>query len=239
MTETPDAAPKTPSTAMLILRGSIQFTVAMGIWGGLMFWGAGTFGWPRGWIHLALWVVTVLVNMAVLLKANRDVIAARLKPKPSSERSDRILLWTFLPVMLAVPLLAGLDAVRYEWSSVPEWGVYAGIALHAAGDALLLWTMVVNPYLEKTVRIQADRGHRVITTGPYAMVRHPMYVGVMLLFAGTPLLLGSLWTFVPVGLTVPLLIVRTVHEERLLFHNLPGYEEYAQRTRYRLIPGVW
>ena len=239
MIETPDASPKTQSTAMLLVRGLIQFTFGMSIWGGLMFWGAGTLAWPRGWILLALWVVTVLINMTVLLKANPDLLAARLKPKRSSERSDRILLWAFLPVMIAVPLLAGLDAVRFQWSSVPVWGVYAGIALHAVGDALLLWTMVVNPYLEKTVRIQAERGHRVITTGPYALVRHPMYVGVMLLFAGTPLVLGSLWTFVPVGLTVLLLIVRTVLEERLLLRNLPGYEEYAQRTRYRLIPGVW
>jgi len=239
MTETPDAAPKTPSAAMLILRGAIQLTFAMGIWGGLMFWGAGTLAWPRAWIHLALWVVTVLVNMTVLLKVNPDLIAARLKPKPSSERSDRILLWMFLPVTIAIPLLAGLDAVRYQWALVPQWGLYAGIAMHAVGDALLLWTMAVNPYLEKTVRIQAERGHRVITTGPYAVVRHPMYVGVILMFAGTPLVLGSLWTFVPIGLTALLLVVRTVDEERLLLRNLPGYKEYTERTRHRLIPGIW
>ena len=224
---------------LLISRAAVQFTFGMAIWGGLLFWSAGTLAWTRGWIHLLLWVVTVIINMAVLLLTNRAVLAARLKPKRGTERFDRILLAAFLPVTLAIPLVGGLDGVRYHWSSIPVWGIYLGIAVHAVGDALTLWAMAVNPYLEKTVRIQTERDHHVITTGPYAFVRHPMYVGVTLLMAGIPLVLGSLWTFAPVGLMAVLLVIRTAAEDRLLRDNLAGYEDYAQRTRYRLLPGIW
>jgi protein-S-isoprenylcysteine O-methyltransferase Ste14 len=146
----------------------------------------------------------------------------------------------FLLVVLAVPVVAGLDAVRNRWSSLPFWTVYLGIAIHAAGDALLLWTMVANPFLEKVVRVQTERGHYVIKTGPYAIVRHPMYLGVILMFVAAPLVLGSVWTFAPVvAMLLLLLMVRTVLEERLLRRDLPGYEQYMNQTRWRIIPGIW
>ena len=107
------------------------------------------------------------------------------------------------------------------------------------GDVFVLWTMAVNPFLEKGIRIQEDRGHRVITTGPYRYVRHPMYAGAIVMFAGFPLVLGSGWTFVPVGVITVLFVVRTVYEDQVLRRELPGYAGYAERTRYRLIPGVW
>lgn len=236
-----EAEPKgtAQSAGLMILRATIQFTFSFAIWGGLMFLGAGTFLWTRGWIHLGLWVITLIVNWIVLMATNPDVIAARLKPKPSAEKFDMILLWAFLPVMLGFPLLAGLDAVRYQWAPAAIWTVYVGVALHAIGDFFVVWSMAVNPYGEKTVRIQEERGHRVITTGPYAIVRHPMYVGVVLLMAAVPLVVGSLWTFVPVAFTALLLIVRTVKEENLLRRELPGYEEYTGQTKYRLVPGIW
>ena len=99
--------------------------------------------------------------------------------------------------------------------------------------------MAVNPYLEKTVRIQEERGHRVITTGPYRFVRHPMYAGVLPMFAAMPLILGSCWMFLPVGVVAILLMVRTIYEERTLRNALSGYAAYAERTPYRLIPGLW
>ncbi len=227
------------STGRLLMLAGVKLTFSMGIWGGLLFLAAGTAAWPRGWVHLGLWVVTFAINLGVLLGANRAVLAARLNRRRSDEKADRILLAAFLPVTFAIPVVAGLDAVRYQWSSLAVWGIGIGVALHAVGDAVVLWTMVVNPFLERSVRIQADRDHRVITTGPYAFLRHPMYVGVVLLLAGIPLVLGSLWTFAPIGLMVLLLIARTAFEDKLLRSNLPGYEEYARRTRYRLVPGIW
>ena len=227
------------SVVIPLLRVTFQLVFSFIIWGGLLFMSAGDFAWLRGWLYIGLWGITFAVNAVVLLKLNRDVVLARLKPEWSSDRSDTILLTLLLPVTLAVPVLAGLDAVRYSWSSLPFWPLYPGIALHAAGDALLLWTMVVNPFLETTVRVQTERGHRVITSGPYAIVRHPMYLGVVLTFLAVPLVLGSACTFAPVVAMTFLLMARTVLEERLLRRDLPGYEEYMSKTRWRIIPGIW
>jgi protein-S-isoprenylcysteine O-methyltransferase Ste14 len=223
----------------LVLRAFLQVGVSGLIWGGLLFWAAGTFYWTRAWLHLGLWILTLAVNLAVLLRWNRAVLAARLKPKRISMKPDKIILPLLLPAVLAVPVIAGLDAMRYQWFCISSLAIYPGIALHITGDVFLLWAMLVNPYLEKTVRIQAERGHRVITTGPYAFVRHPMYAGVILMFCGIPLVLGALWAFVPVGLTSLALIIRTIFEERMLRRELPGYEAYTRQTRCRLLPGVW
>jgi protein-S-isoprenylcysteine O-methyltransferase Ste14 len=227
------------SMLALLLRATFQLVMSFVTWGGLLFLSAGSIAWLRGWLHIWLWVVTFAINAVVLLMLNRDVLSARLEFKWSSERADTVLLMLFLLVTLAVPVVAGLDAVRYGWTLVPFWTVYLGIPLHAAGDALLLWTMVVNPFLEKVVRVQTERGHYVITTGPYAIVRHPMYLGVILMFLAVPLVLGSAWTFAPVTAMTLLLMVRTVLEERLLCRDLPGYEEYMSKTRWRIVPGLW
>jgi protein-S-isoprenylcysteine O-methyltransferase Ste14 len=227
------------SIPVLLLRAAFQLVFSFAIWGGLLFFSAGDFAWLRGWLHISLWLATFVINASVLLRLNRDVLSARLKPKWSSERADTILLMLFLLVTLAIPVVAGLDAVRYGWSPLPFWTIYLSIALHVSGDALLLWTMIVNPFLEKTVRVQTERGHHVITTGPYAVVRHPMYLGVVLMFLAVPLVLGSAWTFAPVVAMMLLLMVRTVLEERLLRRDLSGYEEYMRQTRWRVIPGIW
>lgn len=227
------------SGGLILLRAFVQSAFAMAIWGGLLFWTAGTWRWPRAWIHLGLWVVTLGVNLVILLRLNPDVLLARLKRRRPTEKFDMILLYLLVPVIMAIPVVAGLDAVRCQWSRVATWAMYPGILLHAAGDAFHLWAMAVNPYGEKTVRIQTERGHHVITTGPYAIVRHPMYLGVMVLLAGMPLVLGSWWTFLPVGVMAFAMVVRTAFEDRMLRRELPGYDDYARRTRYRLLPGLW
>lgn len=225
-------------TAVIAL-AAVRLVFAFGCWGGLLFWAAGTLHWTRAWVHLGLWLVTFLVNLSVILRANPAVLPARLKRQHASRKPDIILLTALLPATLAVPVVAGFDAVRWTWSAMPAWIMYLGIALHCVGDGLALWALAVNPYLEKTVRIQMERGHKVITTGPYALVRHPMYFGLIFMLAGISLVLGSLWSFVPVGVMVMLLVVRTVFEDRTLQRELPGYKEYAQKTRYRIFPGIW
>ncbi len=234
-----DAKQTGEALGLTIVRALIQFLFSFTIWGGLLFWAAGTMWWTRAWLHLGIWAVTLAINFTILLHLNRAVLLARMRRQRSSEKFDRILLPLLLPITLAIPVVAGLDAVRYQWSRLAMWAMYPGSALHVGGDAFVLWAMVVNPYLEKAVRIQNERGHQVITTGPYAFVRHPMYVGVMLMLVGIPLVLRSWWTFFPVGVMSLVLVVRTVFEDRMLRRELPGYDDYARRTRYRLLPGIW
>ena len=122
---------------------------------------------------------------------------------------------------------------------MPPWAWLPGIAVWLAGNVLFTWAMGVNPFFEKTVRIQTERGHRVIDTGPYAFVRHPGYLGFFGWALATRLLLGSGWAMVPALLTVAGLVVRTALEDRTLQAELAGYAEYAQRVRFRLVPGLW
>jgi len=223
----------------LTLRALIQFSAGFLAWGGILFWAAGTLRWSRGWIQLLVWAVTFAVDFAVLLRMNRPVLAARLKFQRGTEKFDMIILLLFTAAAGAIAMVAGLDAVRFGWSALAPWWIYPGVVLHSCGNFFTLWAMVVNPHAEKTVRIQADREHRVISSGPYAMVRHPMYSGIILMLLGMPLVLGSLLTFVPVGVMVSLLIIRTVLEERMLLRELSGYGEYVRAVPYRLFPWIW
>jgi protein-S-isoprenylcysteine O-methyltransferase Ste14 len=231
---------RTISNRSVVIRAVIQFFFSIIIWGGLLFLSAGSIRWPRAWFHLGLWTVTILVNLIILLKTNPSLLAARTKRARFDSIFDLILLMLIMtPAVLAVPIVAGLDTVRYRLLPIPFWAVLPAVLLHIAGNAIMLWSMVVNPYLEKTVRIQRERGHHVITTRPYAIVRHPMYAGFILLFLSIPLILGSGWAFVPVAIVIAVLFVRTVFEDRFLQKNLPGYKDYAEKTHYMLLPGIW
>ncbi len=227
------------SATVLVIRAAARLVVVLSVWGGLLFWAAGTVAWAGAWIHLGLWVVTLATNLVVLLWTNPDTVIVRMKRQHAGARFEMVMLPLFIPAVLAIAIVAGLDAVRYAWTSAASWTIWLAIVVHVAGDAFMLWAMVVNPHLEGTIRIQSEHGHRVITAGPYAIVRHPMYVGLILILAGIPLLLGSSWAFLPVGIVVLLLVIRTGLEDRMLRKELPGYEAYAHKTVYRLIPGVW
>lgn len=234
-----DTSEAPPSVRSLCWRILPRFVIGLGVWGGLLFGVAGTLSWLRGWVQLGLWLLTAVANVTILLRVNPAVVEARLNSKQITERFDRIIVPLLLAGTVAIPVLAGLDAVRYAWSAPPLWTLWLGIVLHAGGDAIMVWAMAVNPYSEGIVRVQTERGHHVISTGPYALVRHPMYTGGIILAAGMPLVLGSWWTFVLVGLLTAGLIIRTFFEENVLRRDLPGYEDYTRRTRCRLLPGVW
>ncbi len=240
MTENIENKTQPKSVERIIIRVVVQFVFSIIIIGGLLFLSAGSIRWPRAWFHLGLWIVTLSVNLVVLLKMNPSLLDARTKRRKFESRFDMFLmLFVMTPALVAVPIVAGLDAVRYRLLPIPFWAVLPAVLLHIAGYAVILFSMVVNPYSEKTVRIQTERGHHVITTGPYASVRHPIYTGFILFFLSIPLILGSGWAFVPVVVACVVLIIRTVFEDRFLQKNLPGYKEYAQKTRYMLLPGIW
>ncbi len=209
------------------------------LWGAVCFTAAGTIEWVRGWIYLALYVASIAATAAILLKTNPGVIIARGENHKGTKTFDKVCLALYTPLLIAVPAVAGLDAVRYRWSSIPFAAVYFGAVLHLLGNVPVVWALAVNPFLETTVRIQKDRGHTVITSGPYRFVRHPMYAGAIVTQIAIPLVLGSMWAWAPVAAIVLLFIVRTALEDRTLRDELPGYAEYAQQTRFHLLPGVW
>ena len=142
-------------------------------------------------------------------------------------------------MLLPLVILPGLDAIRFQWSSVPvAVKIVAFIGFFPAMGACF-WAMKENAYLSDVVRIQEDRGHEVCTTGPYRYVRHPLYAGVILIMVCLPLFLGSLFSLIPASFIMILFIIRTALEDKTLQKELPGYKEYAQKVRYRLVPGVW
>jgi protein-S-isoprenylcysteine O-methyltransferase Ste14 len=204
-----------------------------------LFLPAGTWAWFRGWLFLSVVVATSIVVTLHLRRVNPEVIAARVNRHEGTKRWDRILLGIFFPAVMAIPILAALDDGRFHWSQVPWWVCVAGYAVLLTGMAGLTWAESVNRFFEPTVRIQVERGHTVIDTGPYAIVRHPGYVAACLLFVGIALSLGSLWALAPAGLACLLLILRTRWEDRMLQAELAGYNGYTQRVRFKWIPGVW
>ena len=218
----------------------ISTTASMLIFVLCLFLPAGIWTWSRGWLFLVVVTAASLLSTLNLRRVNPDVIAGRVNRHEGWRPWDLLLgLLGLLPTMLAIPIVAALDDGKFHWSHLPWWGCLAGYALMMTGFVGMTWATSVNKFFEPSVRIQTDRGHRVIDTGPYAIIRHPGYALSYPLFLGMPLALGSLWALIPAVMLCPLLVVRTVLEDRTLQAELPGYREYAQRVRYRLIPGKW
>lgn len=216
---------------------AVAFTVV--VFAVILFWPAGRLDWVAGWSYLGIVGLSFLGNVIYLNRVNPELIAVRMSMSKWSKSWDIVWCAIFGPVLLSIYIVAGLDAVRFEWSTMPVLLWPIGLSLFLPGTALFSWSMGVNPFFEKTVRIQTERGHRVIDTGPYAIVRHPGYVGFFGWCLSAPLLLGSWWAFLPAALSVLGLIVRTALEDRTLREELAGYEAYTERVRFRLFPGVW
>jgi protein-S-isoprenylcysteine O-methyltransferase Ste14 len=210
-----------------------------GVWAIGLFVSAGTVRWGRAWIYVGLVFVAHIANSLVLALINPELANERGKRHDGTKHFDKAFGLLYLVTSSMLLVVAGFDAQRFGWSRVPFSTVYTGIPFFVLGSILISWVMGVNRNLETTVRIQEDRGHTVTTTGPYLIVRHPMYLGIILQTAALPLIVGSSWSWVPVGAAVVLFIFRTALEDRMLHEELPGYREYARRTRYRLLPLVW
>lgn len=232
--------PKNPKPKVWSVDGILQLVVTMGLWVGSVFASAGRLNWTRGWICVVAVLGLYAVCAALVQRGNPALLDARTNWRHKDTKPfDRVFLALCFPLYFAQPVVAGLDAVRFRWSSMPFATVYAGIALLVLAMALATWAMLVNPFAESTVRIQTERQHSTVTAGPYRIVRHPLYVGAIVMFPATGLIFGSvLATAVGVLLAV-LFVWRTAMEDRTLRRELPDYEAYAAKTRYRLIPGVW
>ena len=208
----------------------------------LLFISAGTIRWGYAWAFLGAYFGVMLIGVFVLAR-NVDLATERrcVKGKPDVKKWDRILA----PILafigpLSICLVGGLD-FRFGWSfeTPPLACRLGGAALMILGSGFSGWAMHHNRFYSAMVRIQRDRGHTVIRSGPYRFIRHPGYAGVLVYFMSVPLILGSWWAFIPAGLTASATLIRTVLEDRTLQAELPGYLEYTQQTRRRLLPGIW
>ena len=199
-------------------------------------------GWWEAWAYALIGILGFIVSRFLAARRHPDLLAERSKFMQHEDTKpwDNILARLVGLGGAWIPLFAGLDA-RYGWSGV-DFGLteeIIALVMIVAGFAFGSWALMENRFFSGVVRIQKERGHHVISTGPYAWVRHPGYAGALLNYWFTPILLDSLWTFVPVVFITVILVIRTSLEDRTLQKELPGYKEYAQKTRFRLLPGVW
>lgn len=206
----------------------------------MLFASAGTIDWPGAWAFIAENGVLGLASGLALARSDPELLRERMAPPIQSAQKpwDKLLLMLLMLAWLAQYVVAGLDH-RFQWSVVPVWLQVAGALAIALALYVFHAVMRANTFAAPVVKIQAERKHHVVSTGPYALVRHPMYAGAILLVVGTAFLLGS-WLALLWSLTiVAVLAVRATLEERTLVNELEGYSGYASRVRYRLVPGVW
>jgi protein-S-isoprenylcysteine O-methyltransferase Ste14 len=207
----------------------------------LFFISAGHVVGPRPWTFFGASFVHYAVSTAVQYKLNPELLVHRLKRKrEGSKLWDEILMRVSnLVVLIAIPVIAGLDIGRFQWSDLDVQFAVLGFAFFMTSTVLINWAMAVNQHFEPTVRIQKDRDHKVISSGPYRIVRHPGYLAGILYTLSIPLIIGSVLTFIPVGSYTLLFIIRTSLEDSTLHEELDGYSEYAKQVKYKLVPGIW
>ncbi|UCC21207.1 MAG: isoprenylcysteine carboxylmethyltransferase family protein [Promethearchaeota archaeon] len=210
------------------------FTIFLGLG---LFLPAGTFFWLEAWIYLIIFTVFFTAVVLYFSKHDPEMLQKRAKPK-FKEKWDKIVMllmgFGFFPTFI----IPGFEK-KYNWSYVPFWVEIIGFVVLSLGLIIIFLVMKENTFLSKAVEIQKDRGHTVITTGPYRIVRHPMYLGFILFIVFYCLALGSLYSLIPTTLGVIGLVIRTILEDKKLHMELDGYQEYAQKTKKKLIPLIW
>ncbi|MCL4393422.1 MAG: isoprenylcysteine carboxylmethyltransferase family protein [Chloroflexi bacterium] len=217
----------------------LQVLLVVAFQAAVLFLSAGRVEWVAAWVYVAAYLACVAVNAVVLLPKHPEMIAERAAPKENVKSWDKTLSGLVGVASMIALVVAGMD-YRFAWSPGFALGVEGlGLAFLVLGYALFSWAMASNEFFSTLVRIQDDRGHAVASGGPYRFIRHPGYAGWVILSAGGPLLLGSLWALVPTALSVLLMVLRTSFEDATLQAELSGYTEYAAHVRFKLVPGVW
>jgi len=206
-----------------------------------LFLPAGTWAWPAGWVFMAVFFGCTLALTLWLLRANPALLNERMRGSGQADQPlwDKVFMGLANLVFFSWLALMGLDAVRWRWSQVPLWLQGAGLLLLLGSFWLFFLVFRENSFLSPAVRLQGERGHTVVSTGPYHYVRHPMYAAVIPFAAGTSLLLGSWYGLLAAALLMLLVARRAVLEEQTLRRGLPGYDTYISEVKYRLVPYVW
>lgn len=217
----------------------VASSVSLVIFALVWFWIAGRVTWVQGWAFLLAFVVYVVALVWRLAHSDPDLLRERNRRAENVERWDKAVMGCYTGLLMVLLALSALDSGRFRWSAVPVWVQLLGWVLLCVAGTIIWHVMAVNAYLSSWARIQKDRGQVVVTEGLYRYVRHPMYLGIAVGFAGIPLALGSWWALIPALMIIGLFVYRTAREDRMLRQELPGYVGYAEKVRYRLLPGIW
>lgn len=227
------------TSPLLVARAIVRGILGTAMLAAILFVPAGSFAWPDGLAFFSVALVGVSASTWRMYRSDPELLRERVTARSKARGWDRVILLLYSFTLTAMLVLAGLDAARFEWSA-PSFAVkLAGWGAFALGGATGWWALATNPFASEVARIQEDREQRVITSGPYRFVRHPMYVGIILATPGIALLLGSYWALVPAAGIIALFVVRTALEDRMLREELAGYEAFIATTRYRLVPRIW
>ena len=235
----PPATDEKKLTTRLVVSHLLQVTVMIGVLGGVLFASAGRLDWWEAWAFLIPYYLIALSTALWMLRTNPALVQERNRPGPNAKAWDNALVGVNLVLTLGLFVVTGLDAGRFRWSEAPAIVRALGLLGLIPAFVLPLWASRVNAFLSSRVRIQQDRGHHVISEGPYRWVRHPMYLGTVFFNFSLPLLLGSWWGLLPGAAMNVIVILRTRMEDKTLQNELPGYGKYSRQVRYRLFPGIW
>jgi protein-S-isoprenylcysteine O-methyltransferase Ste14 len=219
-----------------MLRAGLEATALLAFFGLCLFVPAGRISWFAGWAYLAIFAA---FTAAAFVVVRPELVRERAAPGPGSDRRDALIAGIgFVGLYPGTLIVAGIDAAHGA-RCIPPFCQVPAFVLFAAGYGFALWAMRANPFFSTFIRIQSERGHSAVSSGPYAWVRHPGYAGTMAAHLVLPAALGSTWAFAPAIAGCLVFAVRTAREDRVLAERLPGYGEYKARVPWRLIPGVW
>jgi len=226
----------TQNTRKNILKRILQVTIYIILIAIILFVSAGRIDWAYAWIFIATSILIIIINAFIL---SPELIAERGRKKENVEKWDRSISRLLIFTCLGIYLVSGLD-IRFKWSyELSLWIHILGIFTFIFGNVLVSWSMIYNKFFSTAVRIQYERGHIVVNAGPYRFIRHPGYLGMIIYHLAISLILGSLWALIMACLVVALFIIRTIFEDNTLKNKLEGYRKYAEKVKYKLIPGIW
>jgi protein-S-isoprenylcysteine O-methyltransferase Ste14 len=232
-------APQTRKITPQMILGVIIFLLYIPL---VLFITSGQIDWWMAWVYSLLSIVLMLGSRVLMARKHPDLVAERASYREAEgikAWDKKLVPWVAQVGPLIMLVIAGLDK-RFRWPpSIPPWISLVALLVALLGYFFSIWALVENRYFSSIVRIQTERGHTVCDTGPYKLIRHPGYAGGLIWYLMTPLILGSLWAYIPTAFVVALTVLRTSLEDQTLQSELPGYVDYTKQTRYRLVPGIW